>query len=202
MRSVAKRWPGSTKRSWSGHTHQRLIRELSGAPTYVNAGSVVTPYKGRPGAFWLLLDDGRPSLRQTGYDVDAAAAKLRAAVRLHRRRKPAHGVTPQSDRRRLGHGVPRTRRGPPPRSRTPSHVESWLMMTISGSGSRTEAFGCCGGSRDVWLRVSSRIVSIDLATPAVCGDRASRDDCSRLRRPLTGRLPCVTAGIWIGPDPD
>jgi len=50
-----------------GHTHQQFRR---GA--YVNAGSVGRPYEGRPGAFWLVLEDG------VRYDLQAAAAELRA----------------------------------------------------------------------------------------------------------------------------
>ncbi len=59
------------------HTHQQVIREVSGAPTYVNAGSVGMPYEGRPGAFWLLMQNTKPELRETGYDLDAAMAELR-----------------------------------------------------------------------------------------------------------------------------
>jgi diadenosine tetraphosphatase ApaH/serine/threonine PP2A family protein phosphatase len=62
-----------------GHTHQQTIRELPGAPTYVNAGSVGIPYEGRPGAFWLLVDDGRAHLRKTGYDIGTAVDELRAS---------------------------------------------------------------------------------------------------------------------------
>jgi predicted phosphodiesterase len=56
-----------------GHTHQQVHRD-----GYVNAGSVGRPYEGRPGAFWLLLEDGAPHLRETGYDLEAAAGELRA----------------------------------------------------------------------------------------------------------------------------
>jgi diadenosine tetraphosphatase ApaH/serine/threonine PP2A family protein phosphatase len=45
----------------------------------VNAGSVGMPYEGAPGAYWLLVDDGRPEPRRTLYDVDAAAGFLRAS---------------------------------------------------------------------------------------------------------------------------
>ena len=48
-------------------------------PTYVNAGSVGIPYEGRPGAFWLIVEDGRPQLRETGYDIGAATVELRAS---------------------------------------------------------------------------------------------------------------------------
>ena len=36
------------------------------------------PYEGRPGAFWALFEDGEPELRETAYDVQAAADELRA----------------------------------------------------------------------------------------------------------------------------
>jgi predicted phosphodiesterase len=62
-----------------GHTHQQMIRRLPGAPAYVNAGSVGMPYEGRPGAFWLLLDNQEPGLRETVYDIDAAVLELRAS---------------------------------------------------------------------------------------------------------------------------
>jgi predicted phosphodiesterase len=56
-----------------GHTHQQMLRD-----GYANAGSVGMPYEGRPGAFWLVVEDGRPRHRVTAYDLDAAAAELRA----------------------------------------------------------------------------------------------------------------------------
>jgi putative phosphoesterase len=62
-----------------GHTHQQIIRKVEDAPTYVNAGSVGMPYEGRRGAFWLIVDDGRPQLRETSYDIDAAVRELRAS---------------------------------------------------------------------------------------------------------------------------
>lgn len=37
------------------------------------------PYEGRPGAFWLMVVDGGPVMRETSYDLDAAVAELRAA---------------------------------------------------------------------------------------------------------------------------
>jgi putative phosphoesterase len=62
-----------------GHTHQQLIRTLDQAPCYVNAGSVGVPYEGRPGAFWLVVDNRQPQLRRTDYDLTAAFAELRAS---------------------------------------------------------------------------------------------------------------------------
>jgi putative phosphoesterase len=61
-----------------GHTHHQF--ELrAGERRVVNAGSVGMPYEGRPGAFWLLVTDAEPELRHTEYDVEAAAAALRAS---------------------------------------------------------------------------------------------------------------------------
>jgi predicted phosphodiesterase len=62
-----------------GHTHQQVRRELGDGRAYVNAGSVGMPYEGRPGAFGLRVDDGVAERRRTDYDVDAAAAELRAS---------------------------------------------------------------------------------------------------------------------------
>ena len=62
-----------------GHTHRQFIREVCRGVTYANAGSVGLPYEGRPGAFWLMVVDGGPVMRETSYDLDAAVAELRAA---------------------------------------------------------------------------------------------------------------------------
>lgn len=60
-----------------GHTHQQMVRELPGGRTYANAGSVGMPYEGRPGAFWMTVENGTASPRETTYDLDAAVAELR-----------------------------------------------------------------------------------------------------------------------------
>ena len=62
-----------------GHTHRQFIRELHGGLTYANAGSVGLPYEGRPCAFWMMVLDGRPELRETDYDLSTAVEELRAA---------------------------------------------------------------------------------------------------------------------------
>jgi predicted phosphodiesterase len=62
-----------------GHTHQQVVRALPNGLTYANAGSVGLPYEGRPGAFWMVVDDGVPELRQTEYDLEAALGELRAS---------------------------------------------------------------------------------------------------------------------------
>jgi predicted phosphodiesterase len=59
-----------------GHTHQQMVRELPDGRTYANAGSVGIPYEGRPGAFWMIVEDRTAVLRATDYDVDAAVAEL------------------------------------------------------------------------------------------------------------------------------
>jgi putative phosphoesterase len=62
-----------------GHTHQQMVRELPDGRTYANAGSVGIPYEGRPGAFWMIVEDRTAVLRVTDYDVDAAVAELRGS---------------------------------------------------------------------------------------------------------------------------
>jgi predicted phosphodiesterase len=62
------------------HTHQQLIRRVRDDLVYVNAGSVGLPYEGRcPDAFWSLVTDGAPQLRNTTYDERAALDELRAS---------------------------------------------------------------------------------------------------------------------------
>lgn len=58
-----------------GHTHMQFERTVSGVRV-VNAGSVGMPF-GKPGAFWLLLGPD-VNLRRTSYDLEAAAARVRA----------------------------------------------------------------------------------------------------------------------------
>ncbi|HEV2415783.1 MAG TPA: metallophosphoesterase family protein [Candidatus Dormibacteraeota bacterium] len=58
-----------------GHTHMQFDR-MVGRVRVVNAGSVGMPY-GLPGAYWAMLGP-EVHLRQTSYDRDAAAARIRA----------------------------------------------------------------------------------------------------------------------------
>ncbi|MDQ6898867.1 MAG: metallophosphatase family protein [Candidatus Dormibacteraeota bacterium] len=58
-----------------GHTHMQMNRSIAGT-RFVNAGSVGMPYGGT-GAFWLLLGP-TVGLRRTPYDLEAAAAAIRA----------------------------------------------------------------------------------------------------------------------------
>jgi putative phosphoesterase len=60
-----------------GHTHSQFDWQL-GDVRLVNAGSVGMPYEDEPGAYWLLVGDGEPERRRTEYDLDAAAARIRA----------------------------------------------------------------------------------------------------------------------------
>jgi predicted phosphodiesterase len=71
-----------------GHTHLQYDRRV-GATRVVNAGSVGMPFD-TPGAYWLMIDAGRPDLsagasaqaeglqlRKTSYDLEAGAADVR-----------------------------------------------------------------------------------------------------------------------------
>lgn len=56
-----------------GHTHHQYDHgRIAGA------GSVGMPYEGRAGAFWAIVDGGHVELRRTAYDLDVAAAAIRA----------------------------------------------------------------------------------------------------------------------------
>jgi predicted phosphodiesterase len=59
-----------------GHTHVQFDREAAGR-RLVNAGSVGMPYEAGPGAYWALLGP-EVELRRTAYDLEAAAAAIRA----------------------------------------------------------------------------------------------------------------------------
>ena len=58
-----------------GHTHMQFDRQLDRL-RLLNAGSVGMPFAD-PGAYWLLLGS-EPELKRTAYDLDAAAARIRA----------------------------------------------------------------------------------------------------------------------------
>jgi putative phosphoesterase len=60
-----------------GHTHVQFDREVAGK-RLVNAGSVGMPYEAQPGAYWALLGPDL-ELRRTVYDLEAAAAAVRAS---------------------------------------------------------------------------------------------------------------------------
>ena len=75
---VSAMFAGTTARlAVCGHTHMQFDRTLAGAGLrIVNAGSVGMPFA-PPGAYWLLLGPG-VELRRTSYDLDSAAARIRA----------------------------------------------------------------------------------------------------------------------------
>lgn len=61
----------------TGHTHSQYDREVAGIRA-INPGSVGMPYEGRPGAYWAALGPD-VELRRTEYDVEEAAARVRAS---------------------------------------------------------------------------------------------------------------------------
>ena len=67
--------PAGTPLVVCGHTHMPFDRTI-GSVRVVNAGSVGMPF-GEPGADWLLLGPD-VELRHTAYDLEAAAARIRA----------------------------------------------------------------------------------------------------------------------------
>ena len=73
-----------------GHTHMQFDRFVDGTRV-VNAGSVGMPYEGRTGAFWALLGPD-VSLRRTEYDLEAAAARIRAGAAPNRDEFAAENV--------------------------------------------------------------------------------------------------------------
>jgi putative phosphoesterase len=60
-----------------GHTHVQFDRMIDGV-RLVNAGSVGMPYEDAPGAYWALLGPD-VELRRTEYDLERAAAAIRAS---------------------------------------------------------------------------------------------------------------------------
>lgn len=59
-----------------GHTHMPFDRRVSDWRV-VNAGSVGMPF-GDPGAYWLLFSERGITWKRTRYDLEAAAARVRA----------------------------------------------------------------------------------------------------------------------------
>lgn len=64
-----------------GHTHHQYDRR-AGDYRVINAGSVGSPYEGRPGAYWALLGPD-VQLRRTEYDVESHLAAAEAAGYPH-----------------------------------------------------------------------------------------------------------------------
>lgn len=57
----------------AGHTHMQFTRGR-----WANAGSVGMPYEDEAAAFWAIVDGG-VEFRKTGFDVERAAAEIRAS---------------------------------------------------------------------------------------------------------------------------
>jgi putative phosphoesterase len=64
------------------HIHQPYIRDVSGM-VVANTGSVSLPYDGDQRASYLLLDDGKPSIRRVEYDVDRELKALSDCAMPH-----------------------------------------------------------------------------------------------------------------------
>jgi predicted phosphodiesterase len=58
-----------------GHIHRPFVRQLPGM-TVANSGSVSMSYDGDTRASYLLVDEGKPSIRRVEYDLDSEAAAL------------------------------------------------------------------------------------------------------------------------------
>ncbi len=58
-----------------GHIHRPFIRQLPDM-TVANSGSVSMSYDGDTRASYLLVDDGKPSIRRVAYDLEREAAAL------------------------------------------------------------------------------------------------------------------------------
>jgi predicted phosphodiesterase len=79
----------------AGHVHMQFDRRAAGR-RWVNAGSVGMPYAARPGAYWALLGP-EVGLRRTEYDVEAAAAAIRATGHPMRDDMAAGLVSPHTE---------------------------------------------------------------------------------------------------------
>lgn len=62
----------------SGHVHMQWERRVESV-RWLCAGSVGMPYEDAPGAYWTLLDGDSFEFRRTEYDLERAAAAIRAS---------------------------------------------------------------------------------------------------------------------------
>jgi putative phosphoesterase len=65
-----------------GHTHKPYVKDVDGV-VFVNAGSVGKPKDGDWRACYALIDGGKPRFRRVEYDVESAAAAIRATDLPH-----------------------------------------------------------------------------------------------------------------------
>jgi predicted phosphodiesterase len=61
-----------------GHLHQAFVRELGGL-TVVNAGSVGQSFDGDTRAAYVLIDDGKASVRRVEYDIGGEIRAVKAS---------------------------------------------------------------------------------------------------------------------------
>jgi diadenosine tetraphosphatase ApaH/serine/threonine PP2A family protein phosphatase len=66
------------RRVVTGHIHIQYEREVDGT-RWIGAGSVGMPYADRPGAYWALVTPEAVEFRRTDYDLERAAAAIRAS---------------------------------------------------------------------------------------------------------------------------
>ena len=59
-----------------GHIHGSFIRQVQDL-TVVNSGSVSLSYDGDPRASYVLIDDGKPTIRRVDYDVEREIQAIR-----------------------------------------------------------------------------------------------------------------------------
>jgi predicted phosphodiesterase len=62
----------------TGHVHMQFDRRVDGIE-WVGAGSVGLPYEEAPGAYWALVERGSVRFMRTEYDLERAAAAVRAS---------------------------------------------------------------------------------------------------------------------------
>jgi predicted phosphodiesterase len=68
----------SEQRIVTGHVHMQW-RRPAGDAEWICAGSVGMPYEDEPGAYWALLERDGVTFRRTEYDLERAAAAVRAS---------------------------------------------------------------------------------------------------------------------------
>ncbi|MGC2697544.1 MAG: metallophosphoesterase family protein [Candidatus Angelobacter sp.] len=84
------------------HIHLPFIRN-AGSMTICNAGSVGSPYDGDPRSSYLLIDDGKPSIRRVEYDIAKEVGRLLASDYPHKewiaemRRKGSYVPPPEEN---------------------------------------------------------------------------------------------------------
>src|SRR5207253_2638283 len=110
-----------------GHTHMQFDRHVDRIRV-VNAGSVGMPY-GEPGAYWTMLGPGVRA-RRTEYDLEEAARRARAGLRLNAARHAGTSSTRRISRRSA------TSNGKRMIARTSSSSSSARAARASGTGTR------------------------------------------------------------------